>query len=46
VLSQLLLAIPMCVLYEVGILVSRLLGKVRPRGDEVKIPEAEEGRGS
>jgi sec-independent protein translocase protein TatC len=46
VLSQLLLAIPMCVLYEVGILVSRLLGKVRPRGDEVKIPEAEEGSGS
>jgi sec-independent protein translocase protein TatC len=46
VLSQLLLAIPMCVLYEVGILVSRLLGKVRPRGDEVKIQEAEEGRGS
>jgi sec-independent protein translocase protein TatC len=46
VLSQLLLAIPMCVLYEVGILVSRLLGKARPLGDDGKIPEAEEGRGS
>ena len=46
VLSQLLLAIPMCLLYEVGILVSRLIGKVRPTGDEEKVPEAEEGRGS
>ncbi len=45
VLSQLLLAIPMCVLYEVGILVSRLLGKVRPLGDGEKVPEAEEGSG-
>jgi len=46
VLSQLLLAIPMCVLYEVGILVSRLIGKVRPTGAEEKVPETEEGRGS
>jgi len=46
VLSQLLLAIPMCLLYEVGILVSRLIGKVRPTGDEEKVPGAEEGRGS
>jgi sec-independent protein translocase protein TatC len=46
VLSQLLLAIPMCLLYEVGILVSRLIGKARPTGDEEKVPEAEEGRGS
>ena len=46
VLSQLLLAIPMCLLYEVGILVSRLIGKVRPTGAEEKVPETEEGRGS
>lgn len=46
VLSQLLLAIPMCLLYEVGILVSRLLGKLRPLGGEEKVPEPEEGRGS
>ena len=46
VLSQLLLAIPMCVLYEVGILVSRFLGKVRPMGDGGKIPESEEGSAS
>jgi sec-independent protein translocase protein TatC len=38
VLSQLLLAIPMCVLYEVGILAAMLLGKpAAPAGE----PEAE-----
>jgi sec-independent protein translocase protein TatC len=35
VLSQLLLAIPMCVLYEVGILAARVFGKSpRPENDE------------
>jgi sec-independent protein translocase protein TatC len=33
VLSQLLLAIPMCLLYEVGIIAARLFGKPRPRGN-------------
>ena len=33
VLSQLLLAIPMCLLYEVGILAARVFGKTRPRDD-------------
>jgi len=33
VLSQMLLAIPMCILYEVGIIAARLFGKARPRDD-------------
>ncbi|HEY7657563.1 MAG TPA: twin-arginine translocase subunit TatC [Burkholderiales bacterium] len=42
VISQLLLAIPMCVLYEVGLLAARLFGRPRqPAGDEEKAPEAE-----
>jgi len=42
VLSQLLLAFPMCVLYEVGIVAARVLGKAARRGDdEQKLPEAE-----
>ena len=34
VLSQLLLAVPMCLLYEVGIIAARLFGKPAPRNDE------------
>jgi sec-independent protein translocase protein TatC len=41
VLSQLLLAVPMCVLYEIGIIAARLFGKATPRGDE----EQESGAG-
>jgi sec-independent protein translocase protein TatC len=41
VLSQLLLAFPMCVLYEVGIVAARVFGKAPRRGDEQKLPEAE-----
>lgn len=33
VISQLLLAIPMCVLYEVGIVAARLFGRATPRAD-------------
>jgi sec-independent protein translocase protein TatC len=33
VLSQLLLAFPMCVLYEVGILAARVFGKAAPRSE-------------
>jgi sec-independent protein translocase protein TatC len=41
VLSQLLLAIPMCVLYEVGIVAARVFGKAPRSGDnEQKLPEA------
>jgi sec-independent protein translocase protein TatC len=40
VLSQLLLAFPMCVLYEVGIVAARVFGKAPRRGDdEQKLPE-------
>ena len=46
VLSQLLLAIPMCLLYEVGIVAARIFGKAARSADEVdKLPEAGEGRG-
>ena len=42
VISQLLLAIPMCVLYEVGLFAARLFGRPpRPADGEVKAPEAE-----
>lgn len=42
VLSQLLLAIPMCLLYEVGIVAARLFGKpARPEEGDRKLPEAE-----
>jgi sec-independent protein translocase protein TatC len=34
VLSQLLLAVPMCLLYEVGIIAALLFGKARPREDD------------
>jgi sec-independent protein translocase protein TatC len=41
VLSQLLLAFPMCVLYEVGIVAARMFGNASRRGDdEQKVPEA------
>jgi sec-independent protein translocase protein TatC len=33
VLSQLLLAVPMCLLYEIGIVAARLFGKAAPRED-------------
>jgi len=40
VLSQLLLAIPMCVLYEVGIFAARLFGRPGQRGDDSeRLPE-------
>ncbi len=46
VLSQLLLAFPMCVLYEVGIIAARVFGKASRRGDnEQKLPEAEGEQG-
>jgi sec-independent protein translocase protein TatC len=46
VLSQLLLAFPMCVLYEVGIVAARVFGKAPRRGDdEQKLPEGEGERG-
>ena len=46
VLSQLLLAFPMCVLYEVGIVAARVFGKAARRGDdEQKLPEAGGERG-
>ncbi len=41
VLSQLLLAVPMCVLYEVGIFAARVFGRSRQSGDDgEKLPEA------
>jgi sec-independent protein translocase protein TatC len=46
VLSQLLLAIPMCVLYEAGILAARVFGGRGRRGDDgEKLPEAGGERG-
>jgi sec-independent protein translocase protein TatC len=46
VISQLLLAIPMCVLYEVGIVAARMFGKpARAAADGDKLPETGEGRG-
>ena len=48
VISQLLLAIPMCLLYEVGIVAARIFGKpARPADDEDNVPETgeESGRG-
>jgi sec-independent protein translocase protein TatC len=38
VLSQLLLAIPMCLLYELGLLFARLVGR-RPGGSDWKAPD-------
>ena len=47
VLSQLLLAVPMCLLYEVGIAASVLFGKARPReSDDGTGPGMEEGPGA
>jgi sec-independent protein translocase protein TatC len=47
VLSQLLLAVPMCVLYEVGIIAARLFGAPGRRGDDgEKAVEAGEERGT
>jgi sec-independent protein translocase protein TatC len=47
VLSQLLLAIPMCVLYEVGIVAARVFGRPRQSGDGgEKVPEPGEERGT
>jgi sec-independent protein translocase protein TatC len=43
VLSQLLLAIPMCLLYEVGIVVARLVGKAAPAADPADLSEADTG---
>ena len=46
VLSQLLLALPMCLLYEVGIFAARLFGRSRQSGDDdEKLPEAGGERG-
>jgi len=45
VISQLMLAIPMCLLYEVGIVAARLLGKpARSPDEEDQVPEAGEER--
>ncbi len=41
VLSQLLLAIPMCLLYEIGIIAAQLFGKARP-GQDNPVPEEAE----
>jgi sec-independent protein translocase protein TatC len=41
VLSQLLLAVPMCLLYEVGIVAALLFGKARPREDNSSPEETE-----
>lgn len=46
VLSQLLLAVPMCVLFEVGIIAARVFGRSRQSGDDgEKLPEAGGERG-
>jgi sec-independent protein translocase protein TatC len=46
VLSQLLLAVPMCVLYEVGIVAARVFGRSRQSGDDgEKLPETGGERG-
>lgn len=46
VISQLLLAIPMCLLYEVGIVAARIFGKAARSADgEDKLPEAGQERG-
>lgn len=46
VLSQLLLAVPMCVLYEVGVIAARVFGRSRQSGDDgEKLPEAGGERG-
>lgn len=46
VLSQLLLAVPMCVLYEVGIFAARVFGRSRQSGDDgEKVPETGGERG-
>jgi sec-independent protein translocase protein TatC len=44
VISQMLLAIPMCLLYELGIIAARLFGKARPREDGPPLDEMEHGR--
>ncbi|HKA41565.1 MAG TPA: twin-arginine translocase subunit TatC [Burkholderiales bacterium] len=45
VLSQLLLAIPMCVLYEIGLVASRLFGKPSPREEDHRdLPVTELGK--
>ena len=46
VLSQLLLAIPLCLLYEVGIIAALLFGKARPGEDNPAPEEAEMQRES
>lgn len=43
VLSQLLLAAPMCLLYELGILAARFVGKHKPENDDGYRPLAEPG---
>jgi len=50
VLSQLLLAIPMCVLYEVGIIAAQLFGKAAPKAEDSTgeldgVDAGEKGRG-
>lgn len=46
VISQLMLAIPMCVLYEVGIAAARVFGRpARSADDEDRVPEAGEKGG-
>lgn len=43
VLSQLLLAAPMCLLYELGILAARFVGKQKPENEDGRGPLAEPG---
>jgi sec-independent protein translocase protein TatC len=43
VLSQLLLAAPMCLLYELGILAARFIGKRKPEDEDEFRPLAEPG---
>lgn len=40
VVSQLLLAVPMCLLYEVGLIAARLLGRERPVEDDGEVRES------
>jgi sec-independent protein translocase protein TatC len=37
VLSQLMLAIPMCLLYELGVVVAAMVGKREPEGSNNKV---------
>jgi len=40
VVSQLLLAVPMCLLYEVGLIAARLIGRADPAEDDAEVRES------